>query len=231
LQAISLAAALFFSTAPASSAYRGQTLSRRALVQPALQQCRAPSAAHPAGLKYSPLSMIVDALGRTIMSSTRVRLWDAGRHEAYVKERDQALERRLDEREGTSIARDIDSIWAQLPQDERDALLYLSLSDARSCVGNCSDPLLAGLVAKGLLIWPPGVRPVLTDDLVTSFLMPPAIWEVFQTKRDDFAIRAGGAKSFLEAAEKKFEGHFTPLVTSEITSDPFRPSTGGDGKS
>ena len=163
------------------------------------------------------------------MSSTRFRLWDAGRHEAYVKERDQALERRVEEREGTSIARDIDQVWAQLPDEERDALLYLLVSGARSCVGNCSDPLLASLVAKGLLMWPPGVRPVLTDDLVTSFLMPPAIWEVLQAKRDAFAASAGGTEPFVEAAKNRFGASFTPLVTSEITSDPFRPSTGGDG--
>ena len=162
------------------------------------------------------------------MSSTRVRLWDAGRHEAYVKERDQALERRLDEREGTRIARDIDQVWAQLPDVERDALSYLLVSGARSCVGNCSEPLLAGLVAKGLLIWPPGVRPVLTDDLVTSFLMPPAIWDVLQGKRDALAASAGGTERLIEAAKKRFGGTFTPLVTSEITSDPFRPSTARD---
>lgn len=163
------------------------------------------------------------------MSSTRVRLWDAGRHEAYVKERDKALERRLDVREGTSIARDIDSVWAQLPDDERDALTYLLVSGARSCVGNCSDPLLSKLVTKGLLMWPPGVRPVLTDDLVTSFLMPPAIWEALQERQQE-AASAGGADRIIEAGKKRFGVHFTPLVTSEITLDPFRPSPGGDEK-
>lgn len=162
------------------------------------------------------------------MSSERVRLWDANRHEAYVKDRDQALERRLDEREGTSIARDIDSVWARLAEDEREALAYLLVSGARSCVGNCSDPLLSRLVDKGLLMWPPGVRPVLTDDLVTSFLMPPAIWDVLQAKRESIAADAGGAQRLIEVAKPRFSGNFTPLVTSEITSDPFRPGAGGD---
>lgn len=163
------------------------------------------------------------------MSSRRVRLWDAGRHEAYVKERDQALERRLDEREGTSIARDIDSVWAILPEDERDALAYLLVSGARSCVGNCCDPLLSRLVARGLLMWPPGVRPVLTDDLITSFLMPPAIWEALQGYRQA-AASGGSAERIIEAGKQRFAAHFIPLVTSEITSDPFRPSPGGDKK-
>lgn len=157
------------------------------------------------------------------MNSTRIRLWDAGRHEAYVKERDQALERRLDEREGTSIARDIDQVWAQLPDDERQALEYLLVTGARSCVGNCSEPLLSRLVAKGLLMWPPGVRPVLTDDLVTSFLMPPAIWDALQTRREAL-FSESEAKIMIEAGKKRFSGQLTPLVTSEITSDPFRPS-------
>jgi hypothetical protein len=158
------------------------------------------------------------------MSSTRIRLWDAGRHEAYVKERDRALERRLDEREGTSIARDIDQIWAQLPDDERQALEYLLVTGARSCIGNCSEPLLARLVGKGLLMWPPGVRPVLTDDLVTSFLMPPAIWEALQTRRESLAFSASEADRLIETGKNRFSGRFTPLVTSEITADPFRPS-------
>lgn len=162
------------------------------------------------------------------MSSTRVRLWDADRHKAYVQERDQALERRLAEREGTSVAQDIDAVWAQLPQDERDAIAYLLVCGARSCVGNCSDPLLSRLVEKGLLMWPPGVRPVLTDDLVTSFLMPPAIWDVLQTRRDQIAADAGGADRLIDLAKRRFAGNFTPLVTSEITSDPFRPGAGGD---
>lgn len=157
------------------------------------------------------------------MSSTRVRLWDADRREAYVKERDQAIERRLDEREGTTIARDIDSVWAQLAEDERAALEYLQAAGARSCVGNCSDPLLSRLVAKGLLMWPPGVRPVLTDDLVTSFLMPPGIWDALKDRREALDQNEAGRR--IDAGEKRFAAHFTPLVTSEITPDPFRPAT------
>jgi hypothetical protein len=95
-------------------------------------------------------------------------------------------------------------------------------------VGNCSDPLLRSLVDQGLLMWPPGVRPVLTDDLVTSFLMPPAIWDALQARRDAIAAKAGGAEQLIEAAQQRFAGNFTPLVTSEITSDPFRPTAGGD---
>jgi hypothetical protein len=158
------------------------------------------------------------------MSSTRIRLWDASRQEAYIKEREQALERRLDEREGTSIARDIDQVWARLPDDERQALEYLLLTGARSCVGNCSEPLLSRLVKKGLLMWPPGLRPVLTDDLVTSFLMPPAIWDALQARRKALISSESGAENLIETAKKRFGGQFTPLVTSEITSDPFRPS-------
>lgn len=164
------------------------------------------------------------------MSSTRVRLWDASRHEAYVRERDQALERRIKERDGTGVASDIDNVWSELREDEREALAYLLVSGARSCVGNCSDPLLSRLVAKGLLMWPPGVRPVLTDDLVTTFLMPPAIWDVLQARYEAIAAGAGGAESLIESAALRFAGHLTPLVTPEVTSDPFLPSTEDEGR-
>lgn len=157
------------------------------------------------------------------MTPTRIRLWDASRQNAYVKERDDALERRLDEREGTAIARRIADVWSSLSEDERDALDYLVMSGARSCVGHCRDPLLVRLVERGLLIWPPGVRPVLTDDLITSFLIPPAIWQALAERGDE--LHPGVARErALEAARLRFSGHFTPLVTSEITEDPFRPS-------
>ncbi|MGD9920153.1 MAG: hypothetical protein AB7V13_01740 [Pseudorhodoplanes sp.] len=132
------------------------------------------------------------------------------------------MERRLDEREGTSIARDIDQVWMQLSDDEREALEYLLLTGARSCVGNCSEPLLSRLVGRGLLMWPPGVRPVLTDDLVTSFLIPPAVWDALQPRRR--ALSEQETERLIEAGKSRFSEQFTPLVTSEITSDPFRPS-------
>jgi hypothetical protein len=66
---------------------------------------------------------------------------------------------------------------------------------------------------------------------VTSFLMPPAIWDVLQDRRERVAADGGGAEQVIEAGKRRFAGNFTPLVTSEITSDPFRPTTGGDDKS
>ena len=157
------------------------------------------------------------------MTETRVRLWDASRQSAYVKERDEALGRRLDEREGTTIARQIDSVWPTLPAEERDAMEYLIVAGARSCVGHCTDPLLARLVERGLLIWPPGVRPVLTDDMVTSFLIPPAIWIALEEGSAGFYPGLQREQA-IAAGRQKYEPHFTPLITSEITSDPFRPS-------
>jgi hypothetical protein len=156
------------------------------------------------------------------MTENRVRLWDASRQSAYVKERDEALDRRLDEREGTTIARELDSVWATLTDDQQMALTYLVLTGARSCVAHCSDPLLSSLVDRGLLIWPPGVRPVLTDDLVTSFLIPPAVREALE-KRIGEPVSEKARQDYVDMASRKFADHFTPLVTSEITDDPFRP--------
>jgi hypothetical protein len=102
------------------------------------------------------------------------------------------------------------------------ALTYLVRSGARSCIGHCRDPLLASLVERGLLIWPPGVRPVLTDDLVTSFLVPPAVWEAL-LKRIGPVPEAERLET-IEACGRKFADRLTPLVTTDITTDPFRPT-------
>jgi len=164
------------------------------------------------------------------MNEPRVRLWDADRQDAYVKQRDQALDRRLDEREGTALAAQLDSLWLALPAAEREAMEFLAMSDARACVGHCGDPLLSSLVARGLLMWPPGVRPVLTDDLVTSFLIPPAVWAAL-VERCARGPADTSRQHALELARQRFAAHFVPLVTSEITSDPFRAAkTSDDGK-
>ena len=149
-------------------------------------------------------------------------LWDAQRHNAYVRQRDAAIERRVDEREGTSVARDIDAIWADLPADERQVLEYLVLCRARACVGNCNDPLLVRLVEKGLLGWPPGVRPVLSDDLVTVFRMAPALWAAFDARRGDMFPPDRDQARLIEAAVKQFGERFTPIASIDVP-DP-KPS-------
>lgn len=157
------------------------------------------------------------------MTADRVRLWDTKRQNAYVKERDQALDRRQDEREGITVARELDVIWATLSPDQKRAMTYLVMSGARSCVGHCSDALLSSLVDRGFLIWPPGVRPVLTNDLVTSFLVPSAVW-VALVKR--LPSESNGIS--IDDLRQQFSDHFTPLVTSDITEDPFQPSRSND---
>ena len=154
------------------------------------------------------------------MNSTRVRLWDAERHSSYVRDRDGALEKRVDVREGTSVARDIDAIWPTLASDERAALEYLLLTGAKSCVARCSEDLLSRLVSKGLLIWPPGVRPVLTDDLITTFLIPPMLLTALDARRDLLLPPNGEREQAIYDAAKRFGDQFTPLITAE-TPDPF----------
>ena len=157
------------------------------------------------------------------MSSKRVRLWDAQRHSSYVKDRDEALEKRADIREGNSVARDIDVIWKALATDERAALGYLLMTGARACIGRCNDDLLARLVSKGLLVWPPGVRPVLTDDLVTTFLIPPALWVALDERRDLLLPPGALHEQAIRDAARQFADQFTPLVTAE-SPDPFTPA-------
>jgi hypothetical protein len=163
------------------------------------------------------------------MTEPRVRLWDADRQDAYVKKRDEALDRRVDEREGTALAAQLDSLWPALPEAEREAMEFLVMAGARACLGHCRDPLLFSLVGRGLLMWPPGVRPVLTDDLVTSFLIPPAVRAALVERCVRRPADASRPQA-LELARQRFAAHFTPLMTSEITSDPFRPArTSDDG--
>ncbi|MFS8085340.1 MAG: hypothetical protein ACMG6H_06895 [Acidobacteriota bacterium] len=142
-------------------------------------------------------------------------LWDAQRHDEYVRQRDAADERRVDQREGTSVARDIAAAWALLPADERDVLEYLVLSGARACIGHCSDPLLSRLVDRGMLSWPPGVRPVLTDDLVTVFRMAPAVWAALDAHRGElFPPERDQARLIVDAA-RRYGARLTPIASAD----------------
>lgn len=147
-------------------------------------------------------------------------LWDANRHEEYVRQRDAAIQRQADEREGTTVARDIDATWASVPADERQVLEYLVLTGARCCVGRCADPLLARLVAKGMLSWPSGVRPVLTDDLETVFIVPPALWTALEERRAALFAPLPRQAAAIEQAARIFAGRLTPVACA----DPLVPS-------
>lgn len=143
-------------------------------------------------------------------------LWDTQRHDEYVKKRDEAIARQADQREGTSVARDLDATWALLAAEERRLLEYLVLSGARSCVGHCADPLLSRFVERGMLNWPPGIRPVLTDDLVTVFSVAPALWAALNGRCGDFfAPERDKARTIAEAA-KEFSGRVTPIASGAV---------------
>jgi hypothetical protein len=160
------------------------------------------------------------------MGPTRVRLWDAERHDSYIRQRDQAIERRADERLGTSVAAEIDSILAAIAGDEaRDVLEYLLLAEASACIGKCSDSLLARLVEHGLLASPPGVRPVLTEDLVTTFQVPPAAWTALQRRRDELLPPAAERALRIRHAEQRFRDRITPVAISR-TDDPTPDAAG-----
>jgi hypothetical protein len=144
------------------------------------------------------------------------RLWDAQAQGEYTRQRDDAIERRIDQREGTSVARDIDATWSLLPADEKHVLEYLVLSGTRSCIGHCSDQALARLVARGMLSWPPGVRPVLTDDLATVFTVVPALWEALVTRRETLLACDEDAARWLHRAQVQYEGRLTPLAADDV---------------
>ena len=142
-------------------------------------------------------------------------LWDAQRHDEYVRQRDASFERRIDEREGTSLARDIGATWATLPSEERQVLEYLVLSNARSCIGHCADPSLSRLAGRGMMSWPPGVRPVLTDDLVTAFVVAPALWVALLAHSDELFSPDTDRARRLEELARDFGDRITPIHSSD----------------
>lgn len=154
------------------------------------------------------------------------RLWDAHRHEEYVRQRDAAIQRQADEREGTAVARDLDASWAGLLADERQVLEYLVLTGARCCIGRCADPLLSRLVSKGMLSWPSGVRAVLTDDLETVFIMPPALWSALEERSAALFAPQPRQKEVIEQAAQLFSGRLTPVTCP----DPLVPSATSPGR-
>lgn len=146
------------------------------------------------------------------MTQGRARLWDSQQRDSYVNKRDEALEHRARKREGTYLAREIDSAWILLDLNERAALQYLVLCGARSCVGRCNDSLLSTLVERGFLAWPPGVRPVLTEDLVTVFMIPPAVWTALDERRDAFLPEPREREAFIVDAREKFSERLIPVA-------------------
>lgn len=143
------------------------------------------------------------------------RLWDAQAQGDYTRQRDDAIERRIEQREGTSVAREIDATWPLLPADERHVLEYLVFTGTRSCIGHCSDHTLSSLVARGMLSWPPGVRPVLTDDLATVFTVAPALWEALVTRRETLLASKEDAARWLHRAQVQYQGRLTPLAADD----------------
>jgi hypothetical protein len=105
-------------------------------------------------------------------------------------------------------------------------LEYLLLAAAPACIGRCNEPLLTGLMARGLLIWPPGIRPVLTDDLVTSFVVPPAVWTALNARLDILLPQPDRALA-LERAEQRFRDRMTPVAVAPDQSPESAPSRQG----
>ena len=120
------------------------------------------------------------------MQTGRIRLWDAARRDEYMREVEQATDRIVARQEGRDTAQTLATLWPTLSADEQAMIEFLLLSDSRSAVGNCDDPLVADLCEKGLLQPPPGVRAVLRQDLQTAFSVPVAVWDAFCKRKDAY---------------------------------------------
>lgn len=151
------------------------------------------------------------------------RLWNPQRHEAYLRQREDALARRDAERDGVRAARELDATWSRLEVDQRALLESLARCGAPSCIGSCDDPLLASLVKLGLVAPAPGVRPILTHDLLTAFAVPPAVWIALRARV------AGGADMPREAERSvaEFRRRFGARIAMVVAERPPTPGAPG----
>lgn len=153
----------------------------------------------------------------------RTPFWDAGQQADYRRQQDAAVTRRSDTREGVAAAQEIDALWSSLGDDERAVMQQLVLCAAPSCIGSCDDPLLSALVDKGMLSWPPGVRPVLHSDLVTSFLVPPAVWNALNARREMVIPAALDRGAFDADIAQRFGNRFMPIAPAASAEPDFPP--------
>ena len=112
--------------------------------------------------------------------------WDANAQQRYIDSREASTERQAQWRESLQHAENPQKLWLALSDEERTLLQWMLLNETPSLVGHCDDAVLQRLLTLGVLHWPPGVRPVLTDDLVTTFHMGPALWSVLLAQRDEW---------------------------------------------
>ena len=115
----------------------------------------------------------------------RRRLWDGNRHSDYWKTKRAAERRAVAHKYGEHTARDLESLWQTLDDDERALLDYLLLCGRRSVVALYEDPLCNALVRKKLLQIPAGVGTLLMQNLETTFKIPRAVWREMNLHKAD----------------------------------------------
>ena len=127
-----------------------------------------------------------DHVLHSIMTSKRTRLWNAGSSATYWKDTDAAVRRATAAKYGEHTAREIETLWPGLEDEERALLELMLLTGRRSLVAAYEDELCNALVAKQLLQIPAGVGTLLMQDLDTTFKIPRAVWRVLNERKEHF---------------------------------------------
>lgn len=150
------------------------------------------------------------------------RFWDANSQQKYVQARDALTERQAQWREGSALAKDLNAFWSSLSADEQCLLHWMLINDSPSLVGRCDDPVLKRMMETGVLHWPPGVRPILNDDLVTTFHIGSVLWAELISRRDLLLPKEDEVAQLQSTLTQRFaqrwivigdEGQTSPLAT------------------
>lgn len=138
-------------------------------------------------------------------------LWSRDAHARYLADRDSRTEQRAQWREAAHLAANPLALWEDLDQLERWVLQWMLLNATPSLVGRCDDDVLKRLMNRGVLHWPPGVRPVLTDDLVTTFHVGPALWSALEKSAGQWLPDQQQQEALLEKLNQQFAQRWVPL--------------------
>jgi hypothetical protein len=142
---------------------------------------------------------------------TTPRFWDSNTQQQYVQGRDALTERQAQWREGKQHAENPKALWNSLAPEEQNLLQWLLINETPSLVGRCDDPVLKRMMSLGVLHWPPGVRPVLTDDLITTFHIGPALWSVMLASRADWFAGTEEVNALKVSLHQRFSDRWVVL--------------------
>lgn len=142
----------------------------------------------------------------------RQQLWDGKRQENYWAATESKARKNSAQKNGEHIAKNLDGIWDDLPEEERQFIEFLVLSGKRTCVALFEEDLFARLASKGLLQVPQGVGTLLMQQYRTTYSIPKTVWEYLLDKNPRLtALRGQSEAQRLHSLSKIFDGRIEAL--------------------